>query len=173
MLTSIGRKPASPELLDLLLECHGRIRAFTTLAVRLSEARDVPAAEIADSAERVAQYFGRALPLHAQDEELSLVPRLRGHDEQLDDELAEMCEEHEAHEESVAELVALCSALRDEPDRHLELAPTLGETARELQAHFGPHLAREEQHIFPALATQLDANTRAEIVKEMRARRSA
>jgi iron-sulfur cluster repair protein YtfE (RIC family) len=172
MLTTIGRKPVTEDLVQLLLECHTRIRFFVQLAARLGASEGLSDDDIKDSAQRVASYFEQALPLHARDEEDSLLPRLRGLDAELDDELAEMCEEHEEHEPAVAELIALCLALRDEPTRHAELKQALSEVAGELGEHFERHLQREERVIFPALAARLDAATQAAIVAELRARRT-
>lgn len=172
MLTKIGRRPTKQELVDLLLECHARIRAFTALALRLGELSAAPEDEVRDAASRIADYFERALPLHARDEEDSLLPRLRGLDPELDDELAEMCEEHQEHQPVVADLIALANALRDEPQRHAELAQALREVASELREHFDTHLAREEERIFPALAAHLDPAAQASVVAELRARRA-
>src|SRR4051812_30710357 len=76
MLKQIGeRRPAGEPLLAALLDCHSRIRRFSTLAIRLAEA-DAPPNEIAETAAAVHRYFTVALPLHAADEDLSIAPRL-------------------------------------------------------------------------------------------------
>ncbi len=98
MLT-FGPRPPAGDVVDLLLECHTRIRSFTTLAARLASTPGLAAAEVAEAAAGVHRYFTQALPLHARDEEESVLPRLRGRDPEVDRELAEMVHEHRGHEE--------------------------------------------------------------------------
>jgi iron-sulfur cluster repair protein YtfE (RIC family) len=128
-------------------------------------------AEVADTAEKVRRYFGVALPLHARDEEESLIPRLRGKDPAVDRELDTMQAEHADHGPILDRLVALCDALVADPSRRVELGPALGELADTLATHFVDHLGREEAVIFPALA-RLPAEERAQMVAELRARRA-
>ena len=156
----------------MLLDCHERIRSFTAMAQRLASP-DAPASpeEVADTAGKVRRYFAVALPLHARDEEESLIPRLRGLDPAVDRELDAMRAEHADHEPILERLVALCDALVADPSRRGELGPALGETADALAHHFVEHLGREEAVIFPALA-RLAAEERARMVAELRARRA-
>ena len=69
MLTKLGKPAAPGDAVDLLLECHQRIRAFLDLADRLGPPGPDPAQAVADAAARVHRYFTLALPLHARDEE--------------------------------------------------------------------------------------------------------
>ena len=170
MPVTLGRPRASQEIEDLLLECHDRIRAFTALAVRLADAAGAAPEEVADTAAKVARYFSTALPLHARDEEESLLPRLRGADPAVDRELATMHAEHEDHGPLLARLVSACEGIARDPRLLGELAPGLREVAGALERHFAEHLRREEETIFPALA-RLDRDARAEMVTELRARR--
>jgi iron-sulfur cluster repair protein YtfE (RIC family) len=160
------------DIVDLLLDCHERIRSMTALARRLAEAEGLPEAEIVEAADRVRRYFGIALALHARDEDESLVPRLRGKDSQLDAALAEMSREHGEHDEPVARLLAACDVIAEEPGRLAEVAPALGTAARELERHFVVHLEREEKVIFPAIREHLPPTDLARMVEELRARRS-
>jgi iron-sulfur cluster repair protein YtfE (RIC family) len=175
-MITLGKKgqgtPGEKDVVDLLLECHERIRSMTALAVRLSEARDLPAAEIVDAADRVRRYFGLALALHARDEDESVVPRLRGKDPAVDRELEEMSHEHREHEDPVARVIVACDALAEQPGRLPELAPALGAAAKELERQFAVHLAREETVIFPAIRSNLPPHELARMVEELRARRS-
>jgi len=68
--------PATGGPADLLLACHVCIRAFTALAGRLASADPAPDAEVAAAAQRVHCYHFVALPLHQEDEERSIAPRL-------------------------------------------------------------------------------------------------
>ncbi len=157
----------------LLLECHGRIREVLAVARRLGEAIDPAPAEVAAAAERVARYFGEALPLHAQDEEESIAPRLLGLDPFVDAELVAMTREHREHEPALAALLSACRELARHPARHAELAAVVARAAVSLERHFAVHLAREEAVVFPAIARLLDAKADAAIVAELRARRQA
>lgn len=172
MLIRLGQAPASGDAVALLLDCHARIRSFLALAARIPEADPPDAPEVGDAAARVARYFGEALPLHARDEEESILPRLRGREPALDAALEEMAGEHQGHEARLRDLVGACAALADDPARHAALAPAIGDAARWLEAHFAGHLRREEELIFPALRRLLDAPADAAIVQEMRARRA-
>lgn len=173
MLTRLGGRtvvPADPA--GLLLECHGRIREFVGLALRLGEARDADPESIRDAARRVRRYFTEALPLHAQDEEESVLPRLRGIEAALDGELAAMAREHRDHQEPLARLVAACRSLEEAPSRLEVLRPVVSGPAAELEAHFAVHLAREESVIFPALRRLLAPPDGEAVVLEIRARRT-
>ncbi len=172
MLT-LGRRPEHEDIVGLLLDCHQRIRQFTALARTLGEKSDVTPEQVADAAARVRRYFAQALPLHAEDEERSILPRLRGRDAALDQALDAMAREHGYHAEPLAELLELCDILVEHPDRHAELMPRVARTAAQLDAHFTAHLAAEESIVFPAIPRYLDEPTRAAMVRELRGRRQA
>ncbi|HEU5061001.1 MAG TPA: hemerythrin domain-containing protein, partial [Kofleriaceae bacterium] len=82
---------------DALLACHDRIRTFVALAGRAAAGAGAPG-EIAEACRRIERYFREAMPLHVADEEESILPRLRGREAALDRALAEMHEQHSAHE---------------------------------------------------------------------------
>ncbi len=170
MYLRIGGKPSTGGLTDLLLECHGRIRNFVAMARRVGEATDVPDEEIREAAHRVHRYFAEALPRHVADEEESIVPRLLGRSDEVDRALALMQAQHAEHEPLLAELLAACAALQDEPGRS-DLRERLLPVARSLEKELEIHLANEEQVIFPALRTLLGDEDRRAIAEEMRARR--
>jgi len=153
MLTTLGKPAAPGDAVDLLLECHQRIRAFLDLARRLGEARGEPAEAVADAAARVHRYFTVALPLHALDEEESIAPRLRGREPAADAELATMTREHREHQGPLSVLVGACGWLSREPARHGELAAVVRGAAEELTRHFAAHLAREEEVISRGAST--------------------
>ena len=172
MLTRIGRAPVQGDVVDALLDCHQRIRDFTALALRLGTMQGLSDAEIRDAAARVHRYFSSALPLHARDEEESLLPRLEGLDPALDAELAEMMREHAEHGPPTDRLLALCAELQERPGELPRSAARLAAVARELERHFDTHLAREERVIFPAIRARLDGTTREQIQVEIRQRRA-
>ena len=171
MLTRIGRPAAGGDAVDLLVECHGRIRQFIALARRLGEASSLDGAEVAEAAARVHLYFTKALPLHARDEEESIAPRLAGRDPELDRELAAMRREHAEHRGPLDRLTDSCLALVAVPGRHTPLAGSIAEAADELGRHFAVHLEREERSIFPAARRLLDPAEDLAVVAEIRARR--
>ncbi len=162
----------TPQAAALLLECHGRIRSFLATARRVAEAVDPPPGELAEAARAVHRYFTEALPLHAEDEEASLLPRLRGREPALDEALAVMAAEHQEHRARVAELTEACASLAAAPTLHPLLAPGLLGAVSWLERHFEAHLAAEEARVFPAMARWLDPAEDAAFVAELRARRA-
>jgi len=173
MLRTIGSPRPAEGIADLLLECHARIRSFSDLAVRLGEAEAPAPAEVADAAARVRRYFEEALPLHARDEEESVLPRLAGRDPAVDAALVAMHRDHVGHAVVLDPVLALCAELVAAPERHAELAPALARAGHALRAHFEAHLASEEATIFPALARVVPEDERRRMVEELRARRAA
>ena len=171
MLTGLGKPPSPSDAVDLLLECHVRIRHFVAMARRLGEASDTDEVEIADTAARVVRYFRDALPLHVRDEEDSLAPRLRGRDPAVDAAVAAMEREHGEHRASLEALVSATAAIAEDPGRHEELSGEVKRAADDLARQFEYHLAEEEAVVLPAVRRLLDAETDAAIVREMRERR--
>lgn len=173
MLTTIGRRASRAGLIDLLLACHTRIRTFTDIASRIAAASEAPEDDIADAAMRVHRYFAIALPLHVEDEERSLAPRLAELDPAVARELEVMATEHAEHAEPLARLLAMASELASTPSAQPRLAAPLAATAAELARLFEPHLRREEAVIFPAVQRLLGADSQAAILAELRQRRAA
>jgi len=169
VLTVLGRPRAGGDAVDLLLECHDRIRSFLSLARRIAEARQ--ADDVAEAAARVVRYFTEALPLHAQDEEQSVLPRLQGLDPVVDEALAIMAREHAEHEVPLAALIEACAAIAEDPGRHREVVPGLTWAVGALDVHFQAHLRREEEVIFPAARRLLSETDLAAVARELRARR--
>jgi iron-sulfur cluster repair protein YtfE (RIC family) len=171
MLTRIGKNAAAGDAVDLLLECHERIRSFLALAGRIAKEGPSEPAAVPDAAARVRRYFVEALPLHARDEEESILPRLRGLDPEVDEALEDMAREHREHERPLGELVAACEELARAPGRLPNLAPIVARATAELEQHFALHLGREEAVVFPAIRRLLDGAADAAIVREIRERR--
>jgi iron-sulfur cluster repair protein YtfE (RIC family) len=171
MLNTIGSRRPAEDIVDLLLECHARIRSFCELAVRLGEVQAAAPDEIRDAAARVRRYFVEALPLHARDEEESVLPRLAGRDPAVDAALVAMHRDHLGHGVLLDPVLALCEALVAAPERQPELAPELARAGRLLHAHFEAHLDSEEQTIFPLIARTVPEEERRRMVEELRGRR--
>ena len=171
MLVSIGTAPQhTVDAVDLLLECHARIRSFTTLAKTIGETPELGGEEVSDACKRVARYFGEAFPLHMRDEDESLLPRLRGVDRKLDAALDEMADEHGTHGLALASLLSVLKEVQDDPADATHRVRLLT-AALLLEKLFAKHLAREEQVIFPAVRTLLDVKAREAMLQEIRSRR--
>jgi len=170
MFVPLGTRRNDGDLVDHLLECHGRIRDAIALAGRLAVTREVPEDEVRGAAARVRRYFTEALPLHVADEDLEVLPRLRGRDAEIDSALTTMHADHLDHERDVARIIRLCDELERAPSRHGELAPDLAAISAGLGERFAGHLELEERVIFPALRG-LPAGDQAAISTAMRERR--
>lgn len=177
MLTSIRRrKPEEEAVRDaiaLLVECHGRIRQFTKIALRLANAKDVDDAEIREAANGLIRYFTIALPLHSEDEEESLHRRLALSEApaEVKDALDGMVREHGPIHETIDALGLLWRELVENPARLAEHRAELLERATTLAELFEEHLAKEEAIVFPAARKYLRPEAIGEILEEMRARR--
>lgn len=160
--------------LVLLMDCHRRIRRFTQMALALARAGNEPPESIRAGAEAVARYFSEALPLHQQDEDVSLAPRLQksaiscGPSESVD----LMTLEHEKIEAVVGILVPMWRAVAENPESLAALQPRMLPHTQVMEQLWERHLPLEEQQVFPLIRTALSEEQRKEIVREMRARRS-
>lgn len=173
MLVTIGgTSKAGGDLVDLLLDCHVRIRTFVALAESTGTSAIATAPEVIAACLRVERYFTEALPLHVRDEEESLLPRLRGALPAVDQALADMHRQHQEHTSGLEALLAASCAVRAAPqDRDLRSA--LGSVAAALRAEFELHLVAEETVIFPAVRSALPAAAQTAILEELRARLEA
>jgi iron-sulfur cluster repair protein YtfE (RIC family) len=166
------RKPAEPgDVVDLLLECHGRIRTFLKMASDLAALRTGPADEVRSVAAQIHRYFTEALPLHICDEQELVLPQIASWSVEIDRALAQMVDDHAAHAEWVDRLTGICAVLSSDPRQLATLGPELGRVAGELTAEMDRHLEIEERVIFPALR-RLTTEQRDEILNAMRERRA-
>lgn len=157
--------PLEEDPRDLLRACHGRIRSFLALAAKAVEG-PVDALHV-DAAREAGRFFGIALPLHAEDEDLSVAPRLLALDDaELAATLDSMTAEHPPIERLGHEIARGC----EEMVRVRAVPAKLADAIAELAGLLEPHLAREERLVFPAL-DRLSAEARREIASEARERR--
>lgn len=166
-----SRAPSGP--VEMLQECHHRIRHFVQLSRTLAEAQQAPLAQVAEAADHIFRYFSQSLPLHEADENETLFPRVRKYSEYgspLREAAKAMVEQHHAIEELVFELAAVCGAVRREPERLPALSSQLQHTSEALDHVFSAHLHMEETVIFPALA-QFPAEELKAMTNEMQRRR--
>lgn len=177
MLVSIGPRKSPEDLVGLLLECHQRIRAFTGLAEDIGRREDLTDADMIDGCSRCERYFTEALPLHVEDEEESLLPRLRERSQEVDAALQTMHAQHEEHGPLLESVLEALRAVRRDPDRRSDAAEArshreqLRVAAARLRGEFEKHLTLEEQVIFPAAGALLTSQDHAAIMDELRARR--
>jgi len=157
-------------LLNLLLECHQRIRRFSRLAFTIGARPELPAAEIQDAAAQCLRYFTEALPLHVRDEEDSLGLRVVGKSVAVDATMAQLRAQHFAHERRLTTLCAALWAVRESPKEVL-LHKQLAAEASAFETDIEEHLRLEETELFPQLDGLLSSQEQDEIVNELRARR--
>jgi iron-sulfur cluster repair protein YtfE (RIC family) len=170
MLISLGTRAPPEDLVGLLLECHQRIRTFARLAQDVGRRRELPDTEVVEACARVERYFVQALPLHVEDEEHSLLPRLRGHRADVDAALDAMHAQHDEHAPFLAAMLAASAEVRATPS-DARARDRLLAAATALSAEFERHLVNEEQVLFPAVRELLGADAQAQAIAELRARR--
>lgn len=174
----LGRGPRLLEQADepteLLVACHGRIRHFSEVALRLARGAGHPVAEVIEAAKGVHRYFSVALPLHERDEEDSIAPRLleSAARSEVQDALARMTDEHGAIDALIEQTMPLWQRVAAQPEVLASLTDELEDRAVRLASLFEPHLALEEGTLFPALARALPRATRVILLREIRARRT-
>lgn len=170
MLVNLGVGPRGEGLVDLLMECHARIRRFCRLALTIGARLELPPAEVTSVATQCLRYFTEALPLHVRDEEDSLWPRLAGRSAALDATLAQMRAQHFGHEARVDKVVATLRVVLVAPD-NVVARKRLAAAAATLESDFEEHLELEERELFPHLERELGAAEQVAVVAELRQRR--
>lgn len=150
----------------ILRACHGRIRALLPSldALIAADPDDPRARATCDAMER---YLRDALPLHAQDEDLSLAPRLL--DTEPDDALVAALDRMEAEHDAVDAGRRACIAALERWRQDGDPA-ALAEPRRFLTELLLPHIEAEERDIFPAMSA-LPAAELAVMLDELRSRR--
>lgn len=169
-----GRRREPAGFVEHLMACHARIRKLSKLARTLADASDATPEEIKAAAHRVRRYFGEALPLHAQDEEETVLPRILGGDASVDAALHTMSAEHVAHQPWLARLVEACRRIEGAAGQLVAQRDELDTAVSWLAPAFEIHLAQEEQIVFPAIADLIarEPAVEAEMLAELRARRA-
>jgi hemerythrin-like domain-containing protein len=153
----------------LLLACHDRIRRYVAGLERLAALPDLRDPRVPSAAEQARRYFTEAFPLHAADEDLSLAPRLRVVVPECVALLDAIEDEHAAIDACLATLVPQLDALAaDREASH----PLLRVTVARVSSLLLPHIAREEDELFPLWERLPDAD-RVVIGRELVERRSA
>jgi len=172
MLLNIGKRTTSEDAVDLLLECHERIRKFLKMARALGAASGPSDEEVRSVAGQVRRYFAVSLPLHIQDEHEDIARILGGAGDEVASALATMDKQHGEHEPLLARLIEICDALVREPGQLASYTGELSALAARLTDELSHHLEAEERVIFPALR-RLPASEREALKAAMRARRGS
>ena len=160
------------EPLDMLVACHGRVRAFTETLRKLARhlRQNGADAEAATAATNILRYFDLAAPRHHQDEEDDLFPLLltcAPDDALLARQIAALKSDHLQMGEPWLQVRERLLLVRDGGLADL-LSDGLADRFADLyQAHAG----REEQTVFPRAAELLDAARLQWLGQRMSARR--
>jgi hemerythrin-like domain-containing protein len=167
-----GHTRPNEDAVALLADCHERIRRFSAMALKLAVSTNEDPAVLQDAAARVHRYFTVALPLHVEDEELTVLPRLQPKgSEAVVSALRKMHDEHERIEALLTELVPVWDELQRDPSRLPTHQEWLSWASRSFQCLMEEHLVREETVLFPAMRRQLSPEDLEAIRTEMQARR--
>jgi hemerythrin-like domain-containing protein len=172
MLVQIGQRTQHADLVDLLAECHTRIRRFLALAAALADDRLTSESESRSIAGEIRRYFVSAFPHHVADEDRLIAPHLTGKTAKLDETLAQFHSDHEPLADAIALLVGICTEIEREPRRLPLQAASLRHATALVKRCLEPHLEIEERELFPAVRA-LGAETQAAIRTAMRQRREA
>ena len=163
--------------LGLLSDCHRRIERFLGF---LRQVCDQANADPLNADQRHAleislRYFRNAAPRHTRDEEASLFPRMR---QLQNDEIKSTLDQIQALEADHRNADALHSTVDAIGSRWLEQGAILaGEAARiraalqKLEGLYRPHIALEDEDIFPLAGRHLPADQIEAIGREMAGRR--
>ncbi len=160
----------------LMSDCHRRIETFLGALQAVGKIIDRPLADdVRHSLDLALRYFREAAPKHTADEEESLFPRLQ------------QCANAEA--QAVTEKMSGLEADHRRADRLHQVVDRLGReclqngqlsedktvafraAVAELAAIYGAHIELEDKVVFPLAARVLTPAEKAEIGREMAARR--
>jgi len=156
------------EPLELLLEFHTRLRSNLRMARVMVDLTDPRV--IRSMAHGLRKFLEDELPLHMDDEEQSVEPRLHARNAALDHALALMDAEHTNDMDYVDQMLGICRQLEHDPYSIPKLRSSLHTTAWQLTGRLEAHMIAEETKIFPALQ-ELPIQERRAITHEMRRRR--
>lgn len=149
-------------------------RSHRRLEERLGELRDA-VAHIAAGAgddddlevvDDVLAFLTRSVMRHEADEEESVFPRLAG-TRALDALIAQLTADHKAQRRLVERARAAWSGEGTSRVRGRKLL----RLCDQLESSYRAHVDREDRRLLPALRTELDADDRRAIAREMQARR--
>lgn len=162
---------ARRDVVEVLLEGHTDARHVASLASALAGCNATSGAQV--TARELSDRLQWVLPLHCEDEDVSIAPRLRGRHHRIDVALDELKLQHLSLEAPLARLRLLCGAVARDVSRLHALRFELASAAEDLTRRLAAHHAFEESAVFPALKRLLYADELESIAGEMQARRVA
>ena len=159
---------------EMLEACHERVERSLDLLARLcTYLQDHACADTArQAAHDVLRYFDLAAPLHDEDEELHVFPLLlaRG-DATVVAQVRQLQADHLRMEQNWQAARALLLALAE--GRQTAFSAADEAVLTDFAAGYGAHIRTEEDVVYPAARTLLDAQALAHMGREMRQRRGA
>ncbi len=162
----VPRAPADP--VASFRACHERIRTFIAGLQRIATLPDLADPRVPAAAAQARRYFAEGLPLHADDEDLSLGPRLRAVAPECGPLLDELERDHRKIDACLATLLPMLGTLAEEgrvPHATFRVAVSF------LSNLLLPHITREEDEVFP-LCARLSAEDNLAIARELVERRA-
>lgn len=179
MPITIGAKPDSPfsEPIGLMTDCHRRIEKFLgqlLLIAREDRGRALPE-DRRSALETALKYFRGAAPLHTQDEEASLFPRLREvggpEAEAALARLEKLEADHRVADEAHASVDRLGERWLKEGSLSASDAAGLEQELARLQDIYWGHIAVEDNEVFPLASRLLNEDQIRVVGREMATRR--
>lgn len=155
----------------MLLEAHVETRHVLSMAEALAASNAVASSQ--QAAGFIADHLESMVPLHCEDEELSIEQRLKGRHPAVDDALATMLRQHIALQGPLARLRLVCRMIARDVNRLHALRFELANASADLRARLDEHNSLEESVVFPALKRMLYVDELEDIAAEMTARRSS
>jgi hemerythrin-like domain-containing protein len=177
MPVNIGDKPDADfsQPIELMKSCHRRIERFLQTLKKIGQRRELDAQHAA-ALRTAIDYFKSAGPRHNEDEEVSLFPALAASTDAAVAaamlRMRQLAEEHAAAEklhhqiDELAEAWLKSGKISDSDRRAFQVA------VDSLISMYTPHIAMEENDIFPLAAKVLDSSTLQNIGTQMRSRRA-
>lgn len=162
---------AQRDVVEVLLEAHVETRQVLAMAESLAASNAVSCTQ--ETAARVADHLEWMLPIHCEDEEVSIERRLKGRHPVVDGALETMLRQHIALQGPLARLRLVCRQVARDVNRLHALRFELANAATDLRARLAEHTALEESIVFPALKRMLYVDELEDIAAEMAARRSS
>jgi hemerythrin-like domain-containing protein len=163
--------------LGLLNDCHRRIEMFFARLIDVAESARGTAlsATQRETLDTALRYFAAGAPLHTEDEENSLFPRLRALGTPEAEAALKAIEaleaDHRAAEAAHAEIDALGRRWLDEGALSEAEAQRLVSVTRELREAYRGHIEMEDTGLFPLAGKLLGADALEAVGREMAGRR--
>lgn len=156
---------------EMLAACHERVHRMLALLARLRAHVEAHGADVQarQAARDVMRYFDQAAPLHHQDEELHVFPRLlaRG-DAEVAGVVRRLQQDHRAMEAGWGEARGVLERIAQGDAAALQAGRASLDAFASL---YGAHIEAEEQIAYPAAQAMLDAQALEAMSADMMRRR--